>query len=89
MELLGKIFFCLVGVAKFQFRIAFKSPPGLHPDSYALKILKTILAEGKTSRLYKLLIDKGLANHIEADFPPFRDNGLFTIYAKLNPVTLS
>ena len=65
--------------------IAYKAPKGLHEDTYALQVLSKILADGKTSRLNKLIIDKGLATSIFMYDFPFLDNGLFITYAFLTP----
>lgn len=68
------------------FRVAHKSPPSLHADAYALRVLSNILTSGKASRLYKLIVDKALASWISVDNSQFKDNGLFTVYAQLTPV---
>ncbi len=39
-------------------------PPAGHEDHYALTVLNDALTKGKTSRLYKALVDKGLATGI-------------------------
>ena len=67
--------------------IAHKTPKGLHEDTYSLQVLGKILADGKTSRLNKLIIDKGLATSIFMYDFPFLDNGLFITYAFLTPGT--
>lgn len=81
--------------------IAHKVPNGLHPDSYALKILYNLLVVGKNSRLYKSLVDKvsflsnlsaeliiyqALATRVDVSSYGFRDNGLFESFAFLTPV---
>ncbi len=67
--------------------VAYKTPPGSHPDNYALAVLNNLLGSGKTSRFYRVLIDSGLATNIHVGSHPFRDNGLFMIYAFLTPDT--
>ncbi|MFB0517346.1 MAG: M16 family metallopeptidase, partial [Candidatus Neomarinimicrobiota bacterium] len=67
--------------------IAHKSPVGLHPDKYALTLLKGILGIGKTSHFYRALIDKGLTTSIVVWDHPLHDNGLFITYAFLTPGT--
>ncbi len=67
--------------------VAYKTPPGSHPDNYALAVLNNILGSGKTSRFYRVLIDSGLATNVHVGNHPFRDNGLFMIYAFLTPDT--
>ena len=67
--------------------IAHKTPEGLHKDNYAIQILSRILGGGKSGRLYKKIVDKGLATRISMLDFPFRDNGLFITYAFLTPET--
>lgn len=65
--------------------VAYKNPPGLHADYPALVVLSDILADGKTSRLYRALVDANLAVDIYA-YPGFnRDGSLFHLYAPLAP----
>ena len=65
--------------------VAYKNPPGLHADYPALVVLGDILADGKTSRLYRALVDANLAVDIYA-YPGFnRDSSLFHLYAPLAP----
>ncbi len=63
--------------------IGFKSPPGLHEDTYSMLVLNSILTNGKTSRLYKKLIDANKAVSVFTWYAPFKDAGLFPIYARL------
>jgi zinc protease len=67
--------------------IAHKNPEGLHKDKYAFTVLRNILGSGKTSRLYRALVDKGLAASINVWDHPLHDNGLFITYAFLTPET--
>lgn len=67
--------------------IAHKSPEGLHPDTYPLVVLGILLSSGKASRLYRALVDKGLATEVFPWTMPFHDNGLFITYAFLTPGT--
>lgn len=67
--------------------IAHKTPEGLHKDNYAIQILSRILGGGKSGRLYKKIVDKGLATSVSIWDYPFRDNGLFIAYAFLTPDT--
>lgn len=65
--------------------LAYKNPPGLHADYPALVVLGDILGDGKTSRLYRALIDTNLAVGIYA-YPGFnRDASLFHFYIPLAP----
>lgn len=65
--------------------LAYKSPKGLDPDTDVLDVLSVILATGKSSRLYRLLTDSGLATSVFASASRLRDPGLFAIYAFLAP----
>ncbi|MBT3479605.1 MAG: insulinase family protein [Candidatus Marinimicrobia bacterium] len=67
--------------------VGHKSPEGLHIDTYAFQLLGKILSEGKTSRFYKSIIDKGLATSLFMYDFPFKDNGMFITYAFLTPDT--
>jgi zinc protease len=67
--------------------VAHKIPEGTHPDIYALSVLNNILSEGKTSRYYKELIDKGMAINAFTWFQPFKDPSLFLPYVFLSPGT--
>jgi len=67
--------------------VAHKTPEGLHKDNYAIQILSRVLGNGKSSRFYKKLVDKGLATRLSMFDFPFRDNGLFISYAFLTPGT--
>lgn len=67
--------------------IAHKSPEGLHDDTYSLQILSKVLGGGKSSRLYRKIVDKGLATGMFMWDFPFKDNGLFSTYVFLTPGT--
>ena len=67
--------------------IAHKVPEGLHNDFYALSVLDYILTSGKTSRLYKALVDKNKCVNVFDFFVQFKDPSLFGIYAFLTPGT--
>ncbi len=67
--------------------IAHKIPEGAHNDTFALSVLERILTSGKSSRFYKLLIDKGLAVDTFLWNFPFRDPGLFAPFIFLTPET--
>lgn len=69
------------------FMIAFKAPPVLHEDAPALDVLGLVLSSGKNSRLYRALVDKGLATGARAGNQQTRDPGLFTASASLTPGT--
>ena len=67
--------------------IAHKSPKGLNNDTYALQVLSKILGGGKSSRLYRKIVDKGLATSLFMWDFPFKDNGLFATYVFMTPET--
>lgn len=67
--------------------VAHKSPPGLGEDTYSLQVLSKILGGGKSSRLYRTIIDKGLATGMYMWDFPFKDNGLFITYVFMTPGT--
>ena len=49
--------------------------------------MSKILTDGKSSRFYKSIVDKGLATSLFMYDIPFKDNGLFISYAFLTPNT--
>ena len=61
--------------------IAWKAPAALHPDTYALDVLAGVLGEGRTSRLYQALVEKGVASRVDAGSPSLRDPFLFYVSA--------
>lgn len=67
--------------------IAHKTPEGLNEDYFAIQVLARVLGEGKSSRLYKKLVDKGLATSLFMWDYPFKDNSLFITYVFLTPDT--
>ncbi len=65
--------------------IAHKIPNALHGDMPALLVLTTILDNGKTSRLYRALVDTALATEVSTYCYELRDPGLFMSYVALTP----
>jgi len=65
--------------------LAYKAPAGLDETADALDVLVQVLAAGKSGRLYRALVDPGLATSASAYFPRLRDPGLFAAYATLAP----
>lgn len=63
--------------------LAFKVPEALHRDTAALLVLAHVLGGGKTSRLYRALVDKKLASEAVVHFTPSKDPTLLRIYVKL------
>jgi zinc protease len=72
--------------------VAWKVPAASGPDYYALEVLQSILAEGKTSRLYRALVDQQLATTVAAMSMDGFDPGLLYVYsvaaAKVEPARL-
>ncbi|MDQ2990472.1 MAG: insulinase family protein [Pseudomonadota bacterium] len=60
--------------------VAWKVPAASDPDFYALEVLQSILAEGKTSRLYRALVDQQLATSVAAMSMDGFDPGLLYVY---------
>ncbi len=65
--------------------VAFKQPPAHDDDVVALDLLSVVLAFGNSSRLYRKLIDSGLATHVFSSASFLRDPGLFYVFAMLSP----
>ncbi len=65
--------------------IAHKTPGGLSPDQAALAVLDSILGDGKDSRLYRALVDKGIALAASAQATTYRDLNLHFVNAQLAP----
>ncbi len=66
---------------------AWHIPDSQHPDAYALVVLGNILGQGRTSRMYRDLVDSGLCADASSSSGNFgyRDPFLFIISATLNP----
>ena len=67
--------------------IAHKVPNGRDADQPAIEMLDAILSSGKNARLYRALVDQGLALSAEAGTTLLRDLSLHTLYAALTPGT--
>ena len=64
---------------------AYHTPAMDSPDYYAVSMLSTLLSGGKSSRLYKSLVDKQQLAVEVSSFPfPFQEPGLALIYALPN-----
>jgi zinc protease len=64
---------------------AWHVPAARHPDGYALDVLAAVLGEGRTSRLYQALVEKGIASRADAGNPSLRDPFLFYVSATARP----
>jgi zinc protease len=67
--------------------IAHKIPNGLSPDQPAIAVMDSILSGGKDSRLYRTLVDKGLALTARAYGGTLHDMNLHFMTANLAPGT--
>jgi len=67
--------------------VGHKTQEGLHEDTYAFQLLGKVLSEGKTSRFYKTIVDRGLATSLLMYDFPLKDNGMFITYIFLTPDT--
>jgi zinc protease len=65
--------------------IAHKVPNGRDADQPALDMLDAILSSGKNARLYRALVDQGLALNAGAGTDLHHDLSLHTLYAVLAP----
>jgi zinc protease len=64
--------------------VAFKVPEALHTDTPSLLALSDILGGGKTSRLYKGLVETQLASKVWTSYMPFYDPSLMELCAYPN-----
>jgi zinc protease len=67
--------------------IGHKIPNAHHEDMAALLVLTTILDNGKTSRLYRALVDASFATDVSTYCYELHDPGMFISYASLTPGT--
>ncbi len=65
--------------------VAHKVPNGRDEDQPALDMLDAILSSGKNARLYRALVDQGIALSASAGTDLHHDLSLHTIYATLAP----
>ncbi len=67
--------------------LGFHVPEAKHEDSYALQALALILGGGQSSRLFRKLVNQGLASAAGCGSQLSHDPGAFLFYAKLTPGT--
>lgn len=60
--------------------LAWKVPEARHSDTPALIVLATLLADGRTSRLYRALVERRRAAEVATTYRPFRDPSLLPVY---------
>src|SRR5262249_39057256 len=66
--------------------IGYHIPEAANKDTFPLEVLASILGDThhQSSRLYKKLVDTGLASQAESTNHSMKDPGLFTLYASAN-----
>jgi zinc protease len=63
--------------------IGYHIPQSNNPDFYALNVLRTVLFQGESSRMYQRLVDKDqIALDVTSEAPPGFDPTLAVIYAQ-------
>ena len=66
--------------------LALPAPPGGHPDHAAVRLLVTLLGSGRTSRLYRALVDVGqLCVWASADLSESQGPGQLSVSAEVVP----
>ncbi len=63
--------------------LAYHVPDGRHRDFPVLEVLRNILAVGKSSRLYRKLVDGGIATGVEIYNSEHKDPGLFIFFVNM------
>jgi zinc protease len=65
--------------------IGHKICPSTHDDFPALTVLESVMGDGKSSRLYRALVDKGMTTDAYATADVSRDGALHEVIASLAP----
>ncbi|HET9251137.1 MAG TPA: pitrilysin family protein [Candidatus Eisenbacteria bacterium] len=65
--------------------VSWRNPALVHPDNYALDVLSMILGHGRTSRLYRALVEGKLATEVDAGNETARDPFLLIARATVAP----
>lgn len=60
--------------------VQFHIPSFRHPDSYPLAVLDMALTEGRSSRLYRALIESQLATSVDSQLTQSLDPGWYSLY---------
>lgn len=66
-------------------RVIYPLPPVTHADIPMLEVMQSILSEGHTSRLYRALVEPGLASEVQGFTSHWMEAGWYQIYATANP----
>lgn len=66
--------------------MGYRAPEALSPDQYPLSIIEVVLGNmsKRSSRLYKALVDTGLANYVSSSSYAYKDPSLFVVSAQAN-----
>ena len=83
-EQTGKRFFEINRNGKNIVAVAFKVPEALSEDTPNIVALNELLASGKTSRLYRALVDTGMASSVWSEYMSFYDSSLMAFFVTLN-----
>jgi predicted Zn-dependent peptidase len=87
-----RVFVAKESATSANLTIAYKIPAANSADYYALEVLQSLLADGKTSRLYKALVEQQLATQVSANSMDGFDPGLLYLSAvaaaKVEPAAL-
>ena len=65
--------------------MGFKSPAATDESVIPLHMAGMLLGSGRSSRLYRRLVDGGMATAVSSSASSFKDPGLFTVMAMLTP----
>ena len=76
-----RVFVAKESATSANLAIAYKIPAANSADYYALEVLQSILGDGKTSRLYKALVEQQLATQVSASSMDGFDPGLLYLSA--------
>ncbi len=72
-------------VGQSQLVIGWRTPAAMHPDTPKLDFLASLLSDGRASRLYRAIRERGLAAHVSAGNHTPTDLGVFVLHAESNP----
>ena len=71
-------------VGQSQVLIGWRTPAALHPDTPKLDFVASMLGDGRASRLYRSVREKGLAAYVSAGNHTPTDLGVFVVHAESN-----
>ncbi|MBA4072280.1 MAG: hypothetical protein C0497_10660 [Gemmatimonas sp.] len=72
-------------IARAELAIGWRTPSVLHPDAPRLDVVASVLAAGRSSRLYRAVRDRQLASAVSAyQYVPV-DLGVFVVHATARP----